>query len=203
MNMSQVKQSIALACYHSSTLYNEFTKLGFDVVSFDLKPAQHTGYHIIGDVRKCSLDKFDFVFAFPPCTYLAKAQYSRYTREPWRYAERDKAVEFFLWFTCLPVKFIAIENPIGFMSAAHRQPNQIVRPWFFGDPYTKDVCLWTVNLPPLMSTVYNPIRKPIRNHVNGRMSQAVKSEIKSSWNYFPGMCQAIANQWGSFIKANA
>jgi hypothetical protein len=47
-----------------------------------------------------------------------------------------------------------------------------------------------------MSAALSTGRKHVVNHVNGRMSQYLKSEIKSSWLWYPNMCKAIALQWG-------
>lgn len=187
--------TIALVCFRSTALHLSLANNGHKVVSFDLLPAKHNGYHIEGDVTAWQEWKFDAAICFPPCTYLAKAQYHLLAASEQRRAKRDEAVKFVQWCQRLPVKHLAIENPIGYLAKAIGQPTQIVRPWFFGDPYTKDVCLWLKNLPPLISTCYHPAPKYIGNHVNSRMSAAEKSDIKSSWDYFPGMCQAIASQW--------
>jgi len=158
-------------------------------------PAEHKFLHHQKDLRELSLVKYDFVFAFPPCTYLCKAQYSLHPSQPERKKLTMSAAEFVKWIIQNSPNSYAIENPIGYLPKVIGNPQQIVRPFFFGDPYSKDICLWLKNCPPLMSTCINPVRKSISNHVNGRMSQAEKSNIRSSWNYFPGMCNAIASQW--------
>jgi len=186
---------VLLACYHTEKLRECIEANGHTVHSCDLKPSRVTSGHFIQDVLTVVPGKYDAMIAFPPCTYLAKAQFSRTARDPERQRKRDEAMNFVKSLDTCGIKKRAIENPIGYLNSHWRQCTQIVRPWFFGDPYTKDVCLWLNDLPPLIATCYNPKRKWIGNHVNGRMSSTVKSEIKSSWNYFPGMCQAIADQW--------
>lgn len=47
---------------------------------------------------------------------------------------------------------IAIENPIGIMSRIWRKPDQIIQPYYFGDPYPKKTCLWLNGLPLLIAT---------------------------------------------------
>lgn len=185
---------VLTACEHTGALRNAFAALGHDAMSCDLKPDISGGHHFQGSVFELDLKSYDLVVAFPPCTYLAKAQMFRYELEANRPQLRDEAVSFVsrLYHAA---DTIAIENPVGYLNKNWLSPSQIVHPYYFGDPYRKDVCLWLKNVPPLISTCYNPIRKHVKNHTNGRMSQELKSEIKSSWLYYPLMCQAIAQQW--------
>lgn len=186
---------VLLACYHTSALREAIEANGHSVTSCDLKESLSPGKHYQGDVRDLLQHQWDFVFGFPPCTYLAKVQTWRCQRDPSRAALRLEAARFACMLFTANAKQIAIENPVGYLTEYWRPPNQIVRPWWFGDPYRKEICLWTKNLPPLMASLYNPIRKSVSNHVNGRMSQDLKSEIKSSWNWYPLTCEAIAYQW--------
>lgn len=190
---------ILLGCYHSKALYNAFTDHGHDVTTCDLKPAEHSGKHYQGDVRELLSEDFDFAFFFPPCTYLAKAQIWRCKKDLSRADQQRQAVQFAKDLFNSPIPQVALENPVGSLASDWKHASQIVRPWWFGDPYRKEICLWLKNVPPLIATCYNPVRKSIANHTNGRMSQDLKSEIKSSWNYYPLMCEAIANQWSPTI----
>lgn len=176
-----------------------FSKLGHYSVSVDLKESSSPGYHHKGDVFDVIDDGWDLMVGFPPCTFLCKAQMWRCAVEKGRSEQRDKAVLFFFKLMNCNIPYISLENPSGFLSSAYRQSNQLVRPWFFGDEYDKEINLWTKNLPPLMSTCFSNGRKKVQNHVNGRMSQKVKSAIKSSWSYYPMMSQALASQYSSFV----
>lgn len=182
---------------HTGELSKAITAKGHDVTTCDLKQGEFPERHIQGDVLNILDSRWDFMIAFPPCTYLAKAQEWRCQRESGREQKQQAAIEFATALFNAPIPRIAIENPVGKLSQVWGAPSQIVRPWWFGDPYQKEICLWFSNVPPLIATLYNPIRKPIANHVNSRMTQAQKSEVKSSWNYYPGMCKAIADQWFS------
>jgi len=190
---------VLIACEESGTVRDCFTRLGHYAMSSDLKPSKSPGLHYQGDVFDIISNDWDLLVAFPPCTYLAKAQMWRYYREPYRAVYRDKALEFVRRLYSSDINHIAIENPSGYLSSGFRPSNQLVRPWYFGDPYDKEINLWTKNLPPLMSTCYSTGRRKLSNHVNGRMSQDLKSEIKSSWSYFPWMSQALADQYSNFI----
>jgi hypothetical protein len=137
--------------------------------------------------------RWDLVIAHPPCTYLCKAQLFRCVPDS-IYADLQKdAIDFFLAIWNSPQLCIAIENPIGALSRMFRPPDQIIYPWYFGDPHSKDICLWLKNVPPLISTCYSTRRQPVKNHTNGRMSQAQRSKIKS--RFFPAIAEAMANQW--------
>lgn len=194
------KLKILLACEESGTLREAFRALGANAFSCDQKDSRDKSpYHITGDITEILSAGWDFMFAFPPCTYLCKAQMFRYQTELGRIAKRDAAVEFVKLLLSADIPHIAIENPIGFLSPAIRSPDQIIYPYWFGDPYRKDICLWLKDMPPLLATCINPQRKSISNHVNSRMSSAEVSHIRSSWSYFPRMANAIASQYHSFL----
>lgn len=192
-NLSVVR--ILLACSHTSVLRKCLLDNGHYVLTCDLKKADHPGEHYTGDIFDVVPRSWDMMIAFPPCTYLARVQAWRCNRSPSRAQMRDNAVQFVKRLSAAEIPRIAIENPIGYLSQVWKQPTQIVRPWWFGDPYRKEICLWLKGVPGLLATLYNPVRRSISNHVNGRMSQDQKSEIKSSWDWYPGMCQALADQW--------
>jgi hypothetical protein len=42
---------------------------------------------------------------------------------------------------------VAIENPVGWVNKQWRKPDQIIHPYYFGDPYQKRTCLWLKGLP--------------------------------------------------------
>jgi len=186
---------ILLACYHTKKLHDCLKEKGHHVESVDFKPAKHSGIHHRRDARYLFDRDFDFMIAFPPCTYLCKGQNHLVFHSRIRQQLQKEAANFFRDLWQAPFKMIALENPIGYINSHVKPASQIVYPWMFGDPYSKDICLWLRNVPPLIATCVNPIRKSVSNHVNGRMSQELKSEIRSSWDHYPGLCQAIADQW--------
>lgn len=184
-----------IACECSGIVRDEFKKRGCYAVSSDLKPTQSPGLHYQGSVLDIINDGWDLMVGFPPCTYLAKAQQWRYEKEEGRIQKRDDAVEFVRRLYNSNIPHIALENPSGFLSSGFRHSDQLIRPWWFGDPYDKEINLWLKDLPPVIATCYSTQRRKLKNHVNGRMSQAQKSEIKSSWKYFPKMSAALVDQW--------
>jgi len=187
---------IIVACEYSGVVGEAFASLGHEVLSCDLLPGDNiiNRKHYQGSIYDIDLSSFDMLIGFPPCTYLCKAQYHLYNKDGQREQEREAAIKFFNYLWQAHVDKIALENPIGYLANHYRQPDQITRAWHFGEPYSKDICLWLKNLPPLISTHYNTIRKPIGNHTNGRMTQQEKSKIKSK--FFKGVADAMATQWG-------
>lgn len=189
---------ILIACEYSGIVRDAFTKIGFNAWSCDILPTEAPGAHIRGDVTKILKNSWDAIIAFPPCTYLCKAQMWRVKKEPGRQELQDKAIEFVKIILSSNARYIAIENPIGILSSALRPPDQIITPWHFGNNHDKDICLWLKNLPPLISTCYSTQRKKMKNHTNGRMNQELKSKIKS--RFFPEIATAMATQWGPIIN---
>lgn len=88
-------------------------------------------------------DKFDMVFAFPPCTHFA------FSGQAWRRGNGPNGVadawQVFssCWNLCnqLSLKWM-IENPRGLLNSWVK-PNYVFQPWQYGDLYTKETCLWT------------------------------------------------------------
>ena len=156
------------------------------------------------------------MIAHPPCTYLTVTGNRWFNVE--RYGEqalerlklRDEAVEFFLKFTTAKCQRIAIENPVGYVSSAYKKPTQIIQPWQFGDNYSKTTCLWLAGLPQLVPTV---TQKPELEWFEWIDSKTGKKKRQPKWyaeafslppkerakvrsKTFPGIAEAMAEQWG-------
>ena len=59
-------------------------------------------------------------------------------------------MKFFTDLANAPIKRICIENPMGLPVREFRKPDQIVHPYYFGEPVKKRTCLWLKNLDPLI-----------------------------------------------------
>lgn len=202
---------VLVACENSQSVTHYIAENGHDVISCDSNYDGERGYpHYKGDVFDIIDDGFDIMIAFPPCTYLAKAQIHLLRNEVGRDKKSVEAIDFVKRLYNCSIPRVAIENPIGVLSSEWRKPTQIVSPHLFGDNYKKDVCLWLKRLPVLpvvlsssqdlgTSSGYaadKPLKyKSVSNHVNSRMSQVEKSKIKSSWDYFPNLSKAVADTW--------
>lgn len=188
--------NILVGYEYSGIVSAAFRAKGHDVTTCDLLPSDgKENCHYQGDIKNLLSFPWDMAIFFPPCTYLCNAQLWMCQRSPERMQLQKEAIKTVTGlFSMDNIPKIAIENPKGILSSSFLPASQIIYPWNFGDPYKKPTCLWLKNLPPLISTCYSVIRKPISNHVNSRMTQAQKSKIRSK--FFPGVAAAMANQWG-------
>lgn len=158
------------------------------------------------------ISKWDMIIAFPPCTHLAAAG-AKYFEKKRQDGRQQSAIDFFMTFVNTDCPKIAIENPVGVMSTIFRKPDQIIHPFQFGHPYTKKTCLWLKGLPLLKSTQI--LSKPPEGWENQyftpdgryggfktvdatgkilRYSDPMTAKIRSKT--FPGIAQAMADQWG-------
>ncbi len=106
----------------------------------------------------------------------------------WKQAE---ALAFVGVLLAAPIPKIALENPISIISTHFRKPEQIIQPWMFGHGETKAMCLWLQGLLPLTPT----------DMVEGRanrihMMPGSKNQAKNRSRFYPGVAQAMAEQWG-------
>lgn len=169
---------VLCACEESQEVCKAFRLNGHIAFSCDIQDCSggHPEWHIKQDVLPllngyCSFitcdgvfyelnSKWDMIIAFPPCTYLSFAgnrwfnidRYGDSARE--RFQLRDCAIDFFMRFVNADCQKICIENPLGIMSSVFRPPDQIIYPYYFGDPYSKRTCLWLKGLQPLTATSY-------------------------------------------------
>lgn len=185
---------VAVLCEFSGRVRHAFEENGYDAVSFDLLDTEIPGKHITGDITKLGpgyFKKFDLVVAHPPCTDLAisGARWFKYKQK-----EQREALDFVRWIMNLPVKHMAIENPVSIISSHIRKPDQIIQPWQFGHGETKKTCLWLKNLPPLTPT----------DIVGGRNQRVhrlgpSKDRWKERSRTYPGIAKAMADQWGKYV----
>lgn len=183
---------VAVMCEFSGIVRDAFARRGHDANSFDLLPSETEGKHIQGDVTKLDHDfwkQFDLAICHPPCTHLAVsgARWFKYKQK-----EQEEALSFVRWLMDLPIKRIAVENPISIISTRIRKPDQIIQPWQFGHGETKATCLWLKNLPKLVPT----------NIVDGREPRVHKMPpSKDRWKErsrtYLGIAEAMAEQWGN------
>lgn len=196
-----------VACEFSGTVRDAFRARGHDAWSCDLLPTEVEGPHIQGDVLDVLGDGWDLMVAHPPCTYLSRAG------ARWQSPERDAlafdAFTFILHLWKAPIPRVAIENPIGKLNQFWRYPDQTIEPWYFGDPYTKRTCLWLRGLPPLMATHLTPDTQPwLPSNTSGfrrgqQSHRGVVSGGKDASRTFPGIANAMADQWGALLMEKA
>lgn len=170
----------------------------------------HCEFETVDGTKHNIENKWDMIIAFPPCTLLTVTGNRWFDVEKYgykaqnRWNERCIAVCFFLQIAYADCERIAIENPIGCMSSYFRKPNQIIHPYMFGDPARKATCLWLKGLPTLTTT--NIVEPEIIRYKNGKgtdspwhvntMSLPPDERAKARSKTFPGIANAMAEQWG-------
>jgi hypothetical protein len=131
-----------------------------------------------------------------------------------RFIEMQKAAEFFSKLLLADIPTIAIENPIqhqyAYQSILMRMPfekvryaqyDQIIHPWQFGHSEKKSTCLWLKNLPKLVPLKF------VDNRKNPNRGESIWREPpgpdrwKNRSRTFPGIAQAMADQWGGMIPS--
>src|SRR3989304_3428386 len=129
---------VLVACEFSGIVREEFRKIGHDAWSCDLLPTEIPGQHIQDDVLKHLDDGWDLMIAHPPCTHLSVSGARWFTSGKKDIKLRDDALEFVKKLMDANIKHIAVENPISIISSRIRKPEQIIRPFMFGENSSKN-----------------------------------------------------------------
>ena len=222
--------NVLIACEESQRVCIEFRKLGADAFSCDILPESggHPEWHIQQDVlpllngnckfitndgtRHTINAKWDIIIAFPPCTYLTTAGAVRlYDREhnikdDERFKKGVSAATLFNIILNSNCDKICVENPVPMKIFNLPKYNQIIQPYFFGEPYQKRTCLWLKNIPALIPTnIVRPVGYWIGAHGHGKAKHGMSKgfrDPKIRNKTFLGVAEAMANQWYKYIKEN-
>lgn len=239
---------VLVACEESQAVTKELRRLGHEAYSCDIIDCSggHPEWHIKGDVLPLldredngnngwhdiyfrtmdgvehSVERWDMIIAFPPCTYLTVTgnrwfNVDRYGEKAiQRGRDREDAIKFFMAFANSDCPRIAIENPIGLMSRHFRKPDQIVHPYYFAESEDdencerKSTCLWLKGLKPLEYEIkYKPRVVEYKNgkgtdspwHMN-TIGLPKEERAKARSKTFPGIAKAMAEQWAGDANAN-
>ena len=223
--------NVLIACEESQAVCIEMRRLGHRAFSCDIQDCSggHPEWHIKGDVLpilngNCEFDtadgthhvqtgRWDLIIAHPPCTDLAVSGARHFARKR-ADGSQQRSIDFFMRFTNLNCKKVAIENPVCIMSSLYRKPDQIIQPWHFGHPVSKKTCLWLKGLPPLQPTnIVEPGKTDKHGFTEGASLQMARDENGKiiSWNdprtaklrskTFPGVARAMAEQWAGSAQA--
>lgn len=187
--------NVLIGCECSQVICSAFRKYGHDAYSCDLLPAYGDlpQYHLQGDIQDIYWDILpDLFIVHPPCTYLSRAganhMFPGGKLNSERAALARHAFSFFLWCLSVPSPFICVENPIPMKEFVKIPYDQIIEPYFFGEPFSKATCLWLRGLPPLQSET---------REIKVRSSwTSIHKTAKLRSKSFPGIADAMARQWG-------
>ena len=199
---------ILIACEESQEVCKAFRDKGHEAYSCDTIDCSggHPEWHIQDDVLNHLDDGWDIMIAFPPCTYLARVAIQHNTK-PGRLKLRDKAIDFFKKLQNAQIEKIAIENsrPQKYVWENVGRWDQVIQPFYFGDPFSKAACLWLKNLPKLKHSKENTLFEE-KTHVNkGEFYINTNGRTNAKWyscskksrsKTFPGIAKAMADQWG-------
>lgn len=212
-------KTVLVACEESQAVCKAFRMRGFNAFSADLQPPSggFPEWHIQGDCLPLlqpdcvfttvsgavhQVKRWDLIIAHPPCTYLSNAGHCRLivggNLDSARYDLGLAARDFFLNFYSCDCDHVAIENPIPIKLFNLPEYDQIIQPFYFGDPYYKTTCLWLRDLPCLSPTdiCSNPLPTtyaPWWNSDTRKQRQINRSKT------FPGIARAMAAQWGDYL----
>jgi len=189
---------VLVACEFSGTVRSAFRAMGHDAWSCDLLPAEDGGEHYQCDVRDVLDRGWDLMIAHPPCTHLAVSGARHFHRKQ---KEQGEALEFVRTLLEAPIPRICLENPVSVISTKIRKPTQIIQPYHFGHAESKKTCLWLVNLPALRATNVMIDRGRWDNQTPSGQNRLGPSpdrwKIRSKT--YPGIANAMAEQWGSLF----
>lgn len=201
---------VLVACEYSGRVRDAFAARGHHAVSCDILPSDCAhGHHYQGDVFDIINDGWDLMIAHPPCTYLTYAGTRHWNKEG-RAELREEALDFFMRLYNADIPKVCVENPVGYPNTVFRKPDQIVHPYYFGEPYQKRTCLWLKGLP-VLDYADTIIEKPKPDYIcqgekcKGKAinwCEGVKGTSKDNprWKIrsatFQGIANAMAAQWG-------
>ncbi len=207
---------ILVACEESQRVCKAFRAKGHEAYSCDIEfcSGGHPEWHIWEDVTpylngNCTfltcdgqphtVERWDMIIAFPPCTYLSRAGGSNLYRHGERDEERFKkgklAAEFFYKIYNADCPRIVIENPIPIKMFGLPEPTQKVEPFMFGVPVTKTTCLWLKGVRRVCPTnvvepKYTFSSYPLFKNSHGKYKQKNRSKT------FEEFAAAMALSWG-------
>lgn len=193
---------ILVACEFSGRVRDAFLRHGHEAVSCDLRPSESSqGVHFQDNVLNHLNGGYDCLIAFPDCTYLCSSGLHWNRRVPGRAEKTLEALDFVRCLLSAPIPHIALENPIGRISTAIRRPEQIIQPWMFGEDASKATCLWLKGLPKLQATHVLKKSRYANQTSSGQNKLGPgpdRAKIRSIT--YLGIAEAMASQWGNFLK---
>lgn len=208
---------VLVACEFSGRVRDAFRKRGHDAWSCDLLPSEQEGPHLQCDVLSVLDRGWDLMVAHPPCTHIALSGGQYFLRKG--NALIASALQFFADLLNAPIPRICVENPVSLASSYIAKHSQVIQPYWFGDMEQKTTCLWFKNLPHLVKTCevepvmveYNSKERGTRRYPawHSRPTAMVKQSVwreapghrwKNRSRTFPGVAEAMAEQWGSLSR---
>lgn len=201
---------VLIACEYSGRTRQAFNDLGHDAWSCDLLPSDDDSPKHITDSLEHVIGggniHWDLIIAHPPCTYLSNSGVCRLKTDPTRWQKMEEAAEFFRWILDLPVRAIAVENPVMHghgLKIVGRKATQFVQPWMFGHKETKMTGFWLKGLMPLRAET-DLKAETMALHPRERQRLLYLPPSPDRWKLrsttYQGIASAMAVQWGGDIR---
>lgn len=205
---------VLVGCETSGRVRRAFAARGHDAWSVDLLPSEdRSNRHIIGDVRDHLNDGWDLLAVLhPPCTRLCNSGVRWLSGPPpgktveqmRRELEEGAALFSDCWNA--PIPRVCVENPVMHRHAKalirnYQPATQTVQPWWFGDQAFKATGLYLRALPPLEPTDRLTPPKPGTPEHKAWSAVHRAPPGPDRWAFrsktFPGLAEAMAEQWGA------
>lgn len=193
--------NVLVACEFSGIVRDAFLKQGHDAWSCDLLETERLPErHFQGDINEV-LDRgylWDLIIAHPDCTKMAVCGNKTWANTKGRLDAQEWTRR--LWDKCCKRALkVCFENPVSTLSRVMPVKAQYIQPHQFGHPETKKTGLWLWNLPPLEPTndVYEYMMTlPKKERHKIWYASPGKDRGKERSRFYPGIAQAMAEQWG-------
>lgn len=189
---------VLIGCEESQTICKKFRQANFDSYSCDLRPTQgDPKYHYQMDIFACiRQEAWDLIILHPPCTAMCLSGNATYAKGKPKHEQRLIAIDWTkaLWKeACKNAKHVALENPMT-VFFKYMMNVQYVQPWQFGHPVNKMTGFALKNLPRLKAT--NIVKNP-QDLIHKMPPSKNRDRLRAMT--FPGLADAIVDQWGRYI----
>lgn len=200
---------VLVACEYTGRVRDAFLRKGHDAMSCDLRDTESPGPHHKGDVLGILDWGWDLMIAHPVCTRLTNAGV-RWLHVPPKgktleqiWEEFEQGCQFYLALQSAPIPKKCLENPVMHKYARERigiGRRQTVQPWWFGDKAFKATGLELIGLPDLVPTdKLDPPAPGTDEHkawswIHRMPPGPDREKLRSAT--FPGIANAMADQWG-------
>ena len=215
---------ILVACEESQAVTIELRRLGHEAYSCDIQECSggHPEWHIKGDVlpllngdcefntmdgeRHAISGRWDMIIAFPPCTKTSNAGAKHLWRghklNIQRYYDGLCGKALLMAILAADCDKIAVENPMPSKIFDFPKPDQIIQPYYFGDPRQKKTLLWLKGLNPLVPT--DIVEPTAECHSAGTwFMKGGKERQKNRAKLSAGIARAMAEQWAGPVNEAA
>lgn len=191
--------NVLVGCEYTGIGQQAFEAVGCDAWSCDLDPTEgNPDKHLQMDIFEAlDLMPWDLIILHPSCTRMAVSGNGTYAGTPGR--DQDVGWTLRLFHEAKKrAKKVALENPGSVIFTYIKADVQYVQPWWFGHPETKRTGFALHNLRRLKKTndVYEHMMTlPKKERHKTWYMSASKTRGKDRSRSFPGMLEAMAEQW--------